>query len=758
MPNELIYQSEFKGEEMDARFAAVAQLTDALEALTTVVAQKYVKPASGIPSTDMDADVQAALAKANTAVQSLADYYTKSEVDQLLAAINGMDYVDVAALPTASASTLGKIYLVGPDGSGYYSYYYTSYDGSTYSWVGPLGTTQISLANYATKAELSQLDQELNGIIVSYGSSILTGGAYIDSSDGTEKNNTYRSRTDFVEIEPGAKLVFTVYGSSNPANQGYALYDENKQYVSGVADASATVKTVTIESVPANVKYIRISFVGTSNQSFSSFSFVETLPGAIDVLSDKILDIQEDITDIDTELEDHEERIAALENAAPSSEGLDYILEVTPAIQKVQSDFTTAGLWKDASAEIDASYESYRALPSIDVVEGQIIKFHNWQKGAENTVGYAAAIWCYDDDGLPFDGVSAKRQYRQLTTKDYTNGDYTFTIPSNCSKVGLAFNFTAYPVGDDAYIEIGEPKYEFTDEAKEMINEAVEQGNEVGVDSAKYYLKGNSNIVYSSAKKLGIIAAGQSNIDGRNSYSDLPSGFVNPNDKVRFCNNTDGTFADFQVTDGGAGNDWSFDAIVYDLLTKTAYGNQSEIFVMKKSMGGTSIDPLGETDYHWTADYEFLESASASLLRTFESIIRKGVELQGANFDIKAMLWHQGEGDMQNESVANRYYENLKNMLAYVRGIVGNPRLHVFCGNISLNRTTPGYVTIINAAYTKLASEDPYLHVVDMSNAQLEDGFHFNYEWSIYFGQKVYDLMIDAGIISGTKINPSEPS
>ena len=163
MPQAQTYQSEFTGLEMDARFTAVAQLTDALEALTAVVAQKYVKPASGIPSTDMDADVQAALAKANTAVQSLADYYTKSEVDQLLAAINGMEYVDVAALPTASASTMGKIYLVGPDGSGYYSYYYTSYDGSAYSWVGPLGTTQISLANYATKAELSQLDQKLDG-------------------------------------------------------------------------------------------------------------------------------------------------------------------------------------------------------------------------------------------------------------------------------------------------------------------------------------------------------------------------------------------------------------------------------------------------------------------------------------------------------------------------------------------------------------------------------------------------------------------
>lgn len=159
-----IYQSDFTGPQMDERFAAVAELQTAVEGLQTAVAAKYVKPASGIPSTDLDADVNAALAKALTAVQSLADYYTKAEIDAMIAALNSMEYVDVATLPDASASTMGKIYLVGPDGSGYYSYYISSYDDTDYSWVGPLGTTEISLANYATKAELNQLDQEVTDL------------------------------------------------------------------------------------------------------------------------------------------------------------------------------------------------------------------------------------------------------------------------------------------------------------------------------------------------------------------------------------------------------------------------------------------------------------------------------------------------------------------------------------------------------------------------------------------------------------------
>lgn len=303
-------------------------------------------------------------------------------------------------------------------------------------------------------------------------------------------------------------------------------------------------------------------------------------------------------------------------------------------------------------------------------------------------------------------------------------------------------------------------EYNATGDTQCKTEDAVEEEEQdvKGDTSAKYYLKGNSNIVYSASKKLGIIAAGQSNIEGRNSYSDLPSGFVNPNSKVRFCNNVNGTFADFQITDGGAGNDWGFDAILYDALTNPNYGNQSEIYVMKKAMGGTSIDIDGATDYHWTADYEYLSSQTYSLLRTFEKTIREGIETQGSNFEIKAFVWHQGEGDSGSEIVADRYYDNLKNMLSYIRGIVGNPRLHFFCGTISNNNVADPYTSIVNAAYNKLAGEDPYLHLIDMSNAQLEDSWHFNYQWSIYFGQKVYDAFIDAGIIRGTKINPVEPS
>ena len=70
-------------------------------------------------------------------------------------------YVEVDTLPTASASTMNALYLVPSQVQGSYDIYYTSQDGrETYSWVFLCGTT-IQLSDYATKAEVDQLEHEV---------------------------------------------------------------------------------------------------------------------------------------------------------------------------------------------------------------------------------------------------------------------------------------------------------------------------------------------------------------------------------------------------------------------------------------------------------------------------------------------------------------------------------------------------------------------------------------------------------------------
>lgn len=78
-----------------------------------------------------------------------------------LADIENLDYVTAATLPTASAETMGHVYLIGPDASNNYQRYYTQQNGSSYSWVD-LGSTQLDLSTYATEAEVIQLEAKVD--------------------------------------------------------------------------------------------------------------------------------------------------------------------------------------------------------------------------------------------------------------------------------------------------------------------------------------------------------------------------------------------------------------------------------------------------------------------------------------------------------------------------------------------------------------------------------------------------------------------
>lgn len=174
------YLSQFTGSEIDARLAKVPQLeTGKQDKLTSGTNIKTINGQSVLGSGNLqiqtgETDVvkytaqtlteeQKAQARANIDAASLED-------------INDMDFVTAASLPTASASTMGHIYLIGPDANDNYDRYYTQQDGSSYSWV-PLGSTQIDLSTYATKAEVTALEHEVHNLSGKYY------GVFADESD-----------------------------------------------------------------------------------------------------------------------------------------------------------------------------------------------------------------------------------------------------------------------------------------------------------------------------------------------------------------------------------------------------------------------------------------------------------------------------------------------------------------------------------------------------------------------------------------------
>ena len=118
----------------------------------------------------------------------------------------------------------------------------------------------------------------------------------------------------------------------------------------------------------------------------------------------------------------------------------------------------------------------------------------------------------------------------------------------------------------------------------------------------------------------------------------------------------------------------------------------------------------------------------------FEQMIRSCISAQGNNFDIRAMIWHQGEGDRM---VPDNYYTNLKCLIAYCRGIVGNQRLPFICGTISTKSSQ--YNSTIDTAIRKIAEEDTYVYLIDIADASLLDLYHFDADWAEYFGKCAYN-------------------
>ena len=158
-----------------------AAINTALASYSTT-SQMNAAIAAAVASYYTKTEVDALIANFITAsTQNLAYYYLKTEtysateVNQLIAAVKQFTYEAVSVLPTASASTVGKIYLVpstNPSAQNikdeYITLTVTEEETTTYSWE-KIGTTQVDLSNYYTKSQTdSAITTALNTALADY--------------------------------------------------------------------------------------------------------------------------------------------------------------------------------------------------------------------------------------------------------------------------------------------------------------------------------------------------------------------------------------------------------------------------------------------------------------------------------------------------------------------------------------------------------------------------------------------------------------
>ena len=278
-----------------------------------------------------------------------------------------------------------------------------------------------------------------------------------------------------------------------------------------------------------------------------------------------------------------------------------------------------------------------------------------------------------------------------------------------------------------------------------------------------------------SEKAAVILTAGQSNTAGRCMNDMLPDYIKALGTDYEYCNwsytngstrksESEGVFRRFwpEMESAGKAGRFAYDAILYYWVEKAL---QKDFYVVKHAHGGTSIDPTcrSSRDFHWSADAAWLaehascnEAGGTSMLKAFVSNIGKSLDAIGPDYDIKCMIWHQGESD-RSGSGPDGYHDNLKAVVQYVRdylvektGQLKYATLPFICGTVPTNSSQ--YNKKVYDALFILQKEDENFHVIETSPGTfIGDNLHFDSNCAECLGIGIYNKMVDLGLIIGEK-------
>lgn len=257
------------------------------------------------------------------------------------------------------------------------------------------------------------------------------------------------------------------------------------------------------------------------------------------------------------------------------------------------------------------------------------------------------------------------------------------------------------------------------------------------------------------------IVCGQSNSDGRIPASDFPSYLKT--DLCNYCYDDgshfqNGVFSPYtpHTYENGRTDRFAYDAFVYHYLQKSL---QEPFYVVKLTLGGTAIDPScpnSNSSHYWSCDPSWYNNQTAtsqgghslmkSFERAFEACKQETLQSLKKGYAVKAILWHQGEGDRQAQGPAN-YYNNLKTLIAHMRQFLFEQTGDQQCQSLPfILGTVPPHSTQYNAdvesAQKRIAEEDSNVYLIDLSKQPLlGDDLHFGVEAGEYFGKKVFQQL-----------------
>jgi hypothetical protein len=195
---------------------------------------------------------------------------------------------------------------------------------------------------------------------------------------------------------------------------------------------------------------------------------------------------------------------------------------------------------------------------------------------------------------------------------------------------------------------------------------------------------------------------------------------------------------------------WAFDEIIYNLLDKLVYNpssNNRDFYVLKATKGATTIEPRYNEAF--SADIKVLKDKGWNSMMIHLKNLIKSAKLQNPNLRFKGIIIYECEGDMTVTKYPYQYYNNLGGMIAYIRGLVGQPNIPVFIGAPATN--LPDYNQLVVDDMRELAKNMNDIHLIEIGESEgwVDDGMnvHFNAAAATRIGGLYYQAMVDAKII-----------
>jgi hypothetical protein len=125
-----------------------------------------------------------------------------------------------------------------------------------------------------------------------------------------------------------------------------------------------------------------------------------------------------------------------------------------------------------------------------------------------------------------------------------------------------------------------------------------------------------------------------------------------------------------------------------------------------------------------------------------QDIPRAKFELGQANykFNIRGMIWYQGESDSSDQAVAEAYGANLTTLFADIRSRFDKPELPIVICKVAYETSPPAYIETVRTQQQNVADADSNIAIIDTAVYERRDAVHLNAKGMYELGEDITTL------------------